>query len=188
MRLLSHIVLLLSLLAAPAVAAERYVAIYGGTYVASTTTALGDSFQPVRVSYDAGYAVSGTVGVALDNGLRFENELTWRQASPRNGSDDMWAIGWLVNGWYDLRNSSAWTPYIGGGFGLGRAHVSSPGHVDHTGSGIAYQAGGGTLVKLQQNMSLDLGYRYFGVSDTSSGLSNADLVGSTFLAGVRFSF
>lgn len=96
----------------------------------------------------------------------------------------------MVNAWWDGRNGSPFTPYFGGGFGFGRGHVASPGPIDNSGSGKAYQVGGGVDCKIDQQLSLDVGYRYFGLSDTSSngGAGSVDMVGSSVLTGIRWRF
>lgn len=89
---------------------------------------------------DSGWGVARTIGMALDNGFRLENELVYRTAAARGSAESLWALGWLVNIW-DIRNKSSITPYLGGGFGIGLGRVASPGPVDNYGQGVAYQAG-----------------------------------------------
>lgn len=192
MRMTAHHITIFAavlLMTAPALAAERYFSLFGGVYAPAGTAATDKTFKAVDVDYNAGWGVGATVGAAWDNGLRLENELSYKQADSRNASDQAWALGWLLNGWFDLRNSSPWTPYLGGGLGLGRGHAASPGYVDHTSTGLAYQAGCGVALKLARGLDLDLGYRYFGISDTSDeGIGSGDLSGSSFQAGVRLKF
>ncbi len=171
------------LLSTTVLAADKYISLAGGTFSPVSTTTFDSNLSTVTVNYDTGYAVGGTVGADF-NGLRIENELIYRQANP-----DAWALGWLINAWYDVKNSSPLTPYLGGGCGLGRGHAASPGIIDNDIAGIAYQAGGGLTWQIQPNISIDLGYRYFGITDTSSnGSGTNDLAGSSFLLGGRFRF
>jgi opacity protein-like surface antigen len=121
--------------------------------------------------------------------LRLENELSYRYAPGRNGGGDTWALGWMVNAWLQARNRTPVTPYFGGGFGLGRGHMASAGAWDGDVIGVAYQAGGGLEIGMDRRTSLDLGYRYFGIADTSNNnTGNSNLAGSTLLAGVRVKF
>ena len=174
----------------PLFAAERYFSLSTGIFSPSKTTTVDNSFKPASIDYNVGWALGGAFGVGFDSGLRLENELVYRQTSPRTSGGDLWALAWMLNVWWDARNSSPITPYFGGGFGFGRGHVASPGLIDNSGSGIAYQAGGGLDCKIDQRLSLDVGYRYFGLSDTSSngGVGAVDLVGSSVLAGLRLRF
>lgn len=174
----------------PSFAAERYFSPSTGIFAPGKTTTVDNSFKPVSIDYNTGWALGGAFGAGFDSGLRLENELIYRQASPRAPGGDLWALAWMVNIWWDARNNSPFTPYFGGGFGFGHSHVASPGPVDNSGSGVAYQAGAGLDYKIDRLLSLDIGYRYFGISDISSdgGVGSVDLVGSSVLAGLRWRF
>lgn len=106
------------------------------------TTTIANVFAP-----GAGFAGGVTLGYALGNGLRFEAEyLNRRQGSRRRlarlgpgGGEtfdqkesewdendppservyDLSAHHFFLNAYYDLRNNSPFTPYIGGGIGVG---------------------------------------------------------------------
>ena len=99
----------------------------------------------------AGFVGGATLGYALGNGLRFEAEyLNRRQGSDRrlmrfgSGGDDsldLKSSEWnendppservydlsthhfFLNAYYDLRNDSPFTPYIGGGIGMGSTQM-----------------------------------------------------------------
>lgn len=173
----------------PAFAREAYVAITSGIWMPDKTNYLNSSLNPADATYDSGWLIGGAYGVSTGNNLRIETELSYRQAPAKGNSNDSWALGMLVNLWYDFKNSSIFTPYAGGGLGFGHSHVSSPGPVDHTGSGLAYQAGGGVDIRIAKKLSLDVGYRYFGVADTSnSSNTSTDIDGSTIIGGVRMRF
>jgi len=165
-------------------AAERYFSASTGIFSPGSTRTFDANSQPLTTNYSTGWAVNGAIGVGLDNGLRLENELAYKTAS-----SDAWALGWLINIWWDAKNSTPFTPYIGGGFGFGRGHAASPGIVDNDITGFAYQAGGGVAWKLQPQLSLDLGYRYFGIADaSSSSIGVKDLAGSSLMISVRVGF
>lgn len=168
--------------ALPALAADKYISLVAGTWLPRQTAS--------DVSYNPGWSTSGTIGISLGNGLRLENELIYRQAEARRINEDQWCLGWLVNIWWEGKNSSPITPYFGGGIGLGRGHLASPGLVDNSGSGIAYQAGGGLDFRIDQKLSLDLGYRFFGITDSSksSSMGGFNLDGSSLSTGLRMRF
>lgn len=167
----------------PAAAAEHYIALETGTFSPGSTSTLNSQFVPVDIDYGTGWAAGAAIG--LRNGaVRTETELVYRQASP-----DAWALGILANIWLDARNSTRFTPYIGGGVGFARGHAASPGPIENSITGVAYQAGGGLGYTITSETVLDLGYRYFGITSTSRGNSGSDtLVGSSFLVGTRFRF
>ena len=109
-------------------------------------SSFGNAFTP-----GAGFVGGATLGYALRNGLRFEAEyLNRRQASDRKlifpGSDsddpfDQKSSEWseqdppweqvsdlnshhlFLNAYYDLLNDSPFTPYIGGGIGVGSMKI-----------------------------------------------------------------
>lgn len=188
MKRLFLIATLVVLTTTQAFAAERYFSLATGAWFPGHTNTVNNSLQPFNISYNTGWSIGGAVGVAMDNGLRLENELVYRQASARGTGDDQWALGWMVNAWWDARNSTKITPYFGGGFGFGRGHASSPGPVDNDITGVAYQAGGGVDIRLDRSLSVDLGYRYFGISDMGNHGSGSDLSGSSVMAGMRLKF
>jgi len=191
MRLILVLALGLLLAARPA-CAGKYLSLAAGGWLPERTSGLNFGQGRTDVSYDTGWGVSGAFGGAFDSGLRLETELDYRQADARGASDNSWAAAWLLNLWWGMRNDSPLTPYLGGGAGLGRGHQASPGTVYFLGTGVAYQAGGGVDVRLNEALSLDVGYRYFGVigiGDLSNySLGTFDLSGSSVMAGVRFHF
>ncbi len=99
---------------------------------AGTGTAQGPlSGRSFETSFDTGWAAGGRIGYGLQNGLRFEFEGTYRNneagsasvspglAGLTNGDGDgeIQSVALMVNGMYDWRNSSRFTPYIGVGGG-----------------------------------------------------------------------
>ena len=145
--------------------------------------------MPEDISYRDGWSVGGAFGLATDKGIRLENEIVYRQAPSKGTTDNQWTLAWLINIWYDMRNSSPITPYLGGGFGYGRGHQADVGVIDGSGNGVAYQAGGGIDIRVSQGLSLDLGYRYFGVTDIyNKDAGGLDISGSSVIAGLRKTF
>jgi len=166
-----------------------YFSISGGPWFPTHTTSNDATFTPVETRYDGGIGVSGAFGAELGTFFRLENELSYRYAPGRNDIGDTWAFAWMLNAWLQARNQTPVTPYFGGGFGLGRGHVVSAGPWDGDMTGVAYQAGCGLDIRLDRRTSLDIGYRYFGISDTGNDNTHGDgLAGSTIAAGVRVRF
>lgn len=164
---------------------ESYFSLETGAIFPAKTTA-----QNVTTEYKTGYAVGGTFGVKPGTNLRIETEIIYRNAEAKTGGD-LWSFAWLVNAWYDIPTSSNLTPYFGGGIGFARGHVASLNNVDLTSSGVAYQAGAGVDYRISRKVSLDVGYRYFGVSDTgtnNSDFGSIDQAGSSVLASAKWRF
>jgi hypothetical protein len=181
------LVVLITMTALPVFAANRYTSISSGVWLPHETSTIGYNLEPISTSYSPGWSLGTAYGFLLDNGLRIENELVYRRAEAKHSNSDQWNLGLLVNVWWEGKHNTPIAPYFGGGAGYARAHVASPGMVNNTGGGIAYQAGGGIIFS-QKAFDVDLGYRYFGISGTTSNISSVDLIGSSWLIGVRKKF
>ncbi|MDA8413387.1 MAG: outer membrane beta-barrel protein [Desulfobacteraceae bacterium] len=162
-----------------------FTAFLGTSFARDTTVTFYDYVNPAtddRVTFDPGIYVGGSGG--YDFGfMRLEGELSYRNAQLdtvtfangehfRNVDGDLGALAGMFNVFFDMRNPSRITPYLGGGIGFATLHLS-----DTTGYGntvgyqllydksddtvFAYQVGAGMDVALNSRMSLDIGYRYF---------------------------
>ena len=88
------------------------------------------------------------------------------------GTGDISSLAFMANGYYDFLNSSAFTPYIGGGIGGARVSgnnvgITSPVHFTFSAHDweFAYQGIAGVRYSLNPNWSLNLDYRYFSTLD-----------------------
>jgi outer membrane protein OmpA-like peptidoglycan-associated protein len=107
----------------------------------------------------------------------------------------------LFNGFYDLNTGTPFTPYIGGGIGVGFFHASLTGNTPaghaitaYSGSDttFAYQGIAGVSYALSPNLSLTADYRYLATTDATikSGGNkwNVENANHILSAGVRWSF
>ena len=184
------IVLLIAVLPVSVFAADRYFVLSSGAWSPRSTSTIDANLKTINTSYDTGWLVSGTYGIGFDSGFRLENELAWRQASAKQSTGDMWQLGWLFNLWYDFKNYTPVTPYLGGGFGYSRAHTASQGIVDETAAGVMWQVGGGLDIGVSERVSFDLGYKYSAMVDLTSNTSAVAVnpSGSAFVGGVKIKF
>ncbi len=151
--------------------------------------------------------------------FRIEGELSYKSASIKEITDksdnyryrsvdgDLGALALMFNGFVDLHNQSAVTPYFGGGVGFATLSLSDTYGTDTRGgittrellyiedndSVLAAQIGAGVVIELNSVLSLDLGYRYFVTSkarfDSEWDLSTELRVKShNLLAGLRLKF
>ena len=171
-----------------------YVSGFIGASMARDTDATTvDYFAPIittfndRIEFDPGINVGGTGG--YDFGFfRLEGELSYKYAemkaiNERNSGaryssidGNLGALAMMANAFFDLHNNTPVTPYFGGGAGLAVLYLSDTfGTNTTTGSRdfiyseaddtvFAYQVGAGVEIALNRQLSLDLGYRYFGTS------------------------
>ncbi len=79
----------------------------------------------------------------------------------------------FLNGYYDLNNSSIFTPYVTAGLGIARNDAggakTSDGDVykGKTNNNFAWNAGFGSKMKMSDQFDLDLGYRYTSLGKVS---------------------
>ncbi|MBL8594250.1 MAG: porin family protein [Devosia sp.] len=170
-----------------------YFSVFAGGLWDGFVTAEDDSdpdADDVEVSTDAGWLLGAAVGTHVFDSLRAEVELYGASRNVNGASEGALSIdldgtvttvGLLGNLWVDFDTGSGFTPYIGGGLGVGYVHAESPGAgpvapLDADGVGLAYQLGAGVQVDVADNIALDLGYRWKGVSAEISGDGTEDVV------------
>ncbi|MBX9634910.1 MAG: outer membrane beta-barrel protein [Magnetospirillum sp.] len=144
------------------------------------------SGSKVKVEYEPGFAVYAAAGYKFDKGFRLETELGYGQAGydsltvngtkyAANGDINLYTG--TVNGFYDIKTGTAFTPYVGAGLGAARSEVSAANiagvRLDDTSStdftvlgeaGVNYAVGTKT--------SIGVAYRYNHVFDGNSGLDD----------------
>ena len=167
-----------------------YVSLFGGgsglTGNVHTTPAYS---MPDEVEHSLetgrGYLLGGTIGVNASDDIRVEIEISHAEWDAKSfvfgggafqltdlaeGSVNMTYL--LANAWADWNNASAYTPYIGGGVGLGWAIGTNVDYAnmgefeEYSGDGVigfAFQLGAGMKFELTEHASIDLGYRFKGV-------------------------
>jgi opacity protein-like surface antigen len=166
-----------------------------------------------RQPYDAGFAGSVALGYRIADQLRIEVEGIYQSnnmnkvnysfsgidsgnvpsfSAPLKGERERTAF--LLNGYYDFKNSTAFTPYITAG--MGGYHLRLKGERSSVENDLdfAWQAGAGVNYKLDDRISFDLKYRYFGGADAElqspSGFSSRlyEVGDHQVMAGIRVGF
>jgi opacity protein-like surface antigen len=110
-----------------------------------------------RVGVIGGYNLNKWVAVEIESGFMY-NGLT--------GSDNGWygSIPLLGNVVLRYENDSKFVPYIGAGAGGAYTMLEGSG-TDETYFVFAYQAKVGVAYNINDNMSVDVGYKFFGTGD-----------------------
>jgi len=158
------------------------------------------------MEFDKGFAFGVAAGYAFGS-TRLEGEIAYQKNDydklnvPGVGSGstdvdgDATSTAFLVNGYYDFKNNSSITPFIGAGLGFAKVDVgaiSVPGFGTVTTSAddtvFAYQVGAGVGFAVNEKVSLDLKYRYFATSDPDFEGTEAEYSSHNLYAGVRVSF
>lgn len=150
-----------------------------------------------EMEYDVGYGLGAAIGYMPPagmepfNSMRFEAELGYRSndldqrvtagvASAARDEIRVWS--YMANAYYDFRNTTRWTPYVGAGAGGAKVKLgmqSGLGNTDETDNVFAYQFMAGLYYSPQSLPQTDwgLGYRYFATGDVeyATAASRVDL-------------
>lgn len=115
----------------------------------------------LTTSYDTGWTLGAALGYNFGN-TRLEGEIAYQKADEDKASwagvtsdatGDVSALSFLVNGYYDFTNSSAFTPYLSAGLGFAKIKWAGDGYsVDDT--VFAYQVGAGVGYALSKKSPL----------------------------------
>jgi len=126
-----------------------------------------------------GYVVHGAVGYNFDP-ARVEVAVGYQRNDLKNigGYISYWTF--MANGYYDFDAGYGMKPYLMGGLGAADGKFS-PTNYDKT--DFAWQIGAGVGVKVADNVTFDLGYRYFKPDNNV-----ADFDSHNIIAGLRYQF
>lgn len=146
----------------------------------------------------------------IEYALRSNVETTWSATNSDGTNDLKFKMGiqtLFANAYWDFHNSSAFTPYIGAGLGMGFINNSLKGSTTFEDQGeymsrnkmntvFAWNAGVGCSYAFTENISADLAYRFVGLGYNevkSNWDENQFKIGSTpymneFSLGLRFTF
>lgn len=206
--------LLLCLCPLPLFAAGEgfYLGVWGGGTLLDEAK-VRDARGTAHVDFDAGTAFGAALGYdigtrypAIGQG-RLELEIAHRQNDLKDAkfSDGRLAadgeisvLSFMANSFAEFYGARPWLPYVGLGLGYARVSLDSarlagaPWGDDSDGV-FAYQAGLGVGYELNQLLTLDLGYRYFGTLDATFRLADQTSVdweydNHALLLGLRLTF
>lgn len=159
--------------------------VINNTVVASEEYSTGSTFND-KVEFDTGINIGATAGYNFGF-FRLEGELSykgWSMSDIKDQSNtyryhnvdgNIGVSALMANGFVDLRNDSAVTPYFGGGVGFATIYFSDTYatssrvgssyweqlYFEDNASAFAYQFGGGLEIAFNPRLSLDVSYRYF---------------------------
>jgi opacity protein-like surface antigen len=190
----------------PAYSAEGlYVSGNTGFGMASDSD-LTDSTVPgitVNTEFDTGLAFGAALGYDF-NRFRVEGEISYQkndidkisaQGVSLVPTGDAKALSFLINGYYDFINHSAFTPYISAGLGLAQVEFNDLDiyKVGFSGSSdedtvFAYQIGIGVGYAITEKVTIDVKYRYFGTEDSEYDSTEGEFASNNLLFGVRVNF
>lgn len=138
---------------------------------------------------------AGAVGYRVSQNLRVEGELSHRKndySTTALGpvvSGDSKGTALMANAWYDFANSTAFTPYLGGGIGFAHGSLTATGPggtAKVSDNALAWQLGGGMAYNVTANVALTADYRYLDTAEFDD--IGDDYRAHEIRAGVRYSF
>ena len=137
--------------------------------------------------------------VELEYALRGNSEKSW--GSNWGSVDCTWNSSTLfANLYYDFRNSTAFTPYVGAGLGMAFNYAnytfSSPGYhgnFDEHSTNFAWNVGAGVAYDITDSLAVDLGYRYVNLGYYEVDLPDGAKLKNQpcnheFMLGLRYTF
>jgi len=167
---------------------------------------LTDSAAPgvtVNTEFDTGLAVGAALGYDF-NRFRVEGEISYQKNDVDKisaqgvffaATGDARALSFLINGYYDFKNRSAFTPYISAGLGFAQIefndlNISGLGFSDSSDEDtvLAYQIGMGIGYAVTGKVTIEVKYRLFGTEDSEYDTTKAEFTSNNFLFGVRINF
>lgn len=187
---------------------KNYVSLFGGWNFLHNYTAdapLPPAAAPASLTFDDGFLLGGALGRRFGSRLRGEVEFAFRTNSadtwnltgattlPNGGDADFYSI--MFNSFVDLGTYCDWTPYIGGGIGIGfidynGAAIAGPANVSIQDEVFSYQGIVGISRSINSRIDLFSEYRYFGFNSADvevNGIPAAGVtVGSTDVENVLF--
>lgn len=157
----------------------------------------------VDTEFDTGLAFGAALGYDF-NKFRVEGEISYQQNEiDKIGSQgviydatgDTTVLSFLMNGYYDFINSSAFTPFVSAGLGVAQVEFNNfnISRFGFSGSSdedtvFAYQIGMGVGYAVTEKVTIDLKYRYFGTEDSEYDTIEAEFASHNFLFGIRVNF
>ena len=168
-----------------------YLSVFGGgvwdSYITAEDDDVDGDTDDVEIETDMGWTLGVAVGAHVFDNIRGELELAHTNRDVNSASEGALVLDpidgsvttttLMGNLWLDLDTGSGFTPYIGGGIGAGYVTAeSADAGLDADGYGLAYQVGAGVKFDVADNLALDLGYRFKGLSAEISGDGTEDVV------------
>ena len=137
---------------------------------------------------------------------RFQPTSSYMTLSGRQTKYKTQIHSYMINAYYDFNTDSAFTPYIGGGIGYAKTKLSETkgrrGTKSNSHTNFAWQIGGGIAYAVNDNVSIDVGYRYvdygkfdkitriddFGELGPDAYRTSIDTTANELYAGIRYTF
>jgi len=158
----------------------------------------------MNIESDMGMALGAGIGYAFTDYMRVEGEVAYQMTefSKANllGVDldltgDISSLALFLNCYFDFVNTSSFTPFIGGGVGVAKVEMNE---LNFPGLGLpsssdddtvfAYQVVAGVGYAVNDTVTIDAKYRYFGTSTPELDGSDVEYSSHNIYFGIRIYF
>lgn len=160
-----------------------------------------DDIPKVRFEFEPGYSVGMATGYRYGK-LRLEGEIGYRAndiekciafGKDRSVSGYASGLAFMVNGYYDFVNTSAFTPYITAGIGVAELKnndlIIAGREIGTAGDTVlAYQVGAGVGYAINKKYTVDLKYRFSSATRPEFRDNKVDVAGHVVFLGLRYHF
>lgn len=162
------------------------------------------AISPVNVRAELEYTYNDKTTFDTNaSSIRTHNSYTENVSTPYTNTLTTQSL--MLNGYYDFKNQSKFTPYISAGVGMTRIknNLKNTNYPDNeysfskSDNQFTWAAGLGIAYNLSQNVALDLSYRYIDAgkfefkhdhSAVENTLVNFKQTSNDFAAGIRYNF
>lgn len=180
------------------------------------SAAIGFDFSKVskvnaRAELEYTYKDKATFAPNISSAIFNGNEEQAPPNSPGYVVNELRTQSLMLNGYYDFKNTTKFTPYLSAGLGVSRIendistnpemfnsseHISTDTseHIStDTNNNFAWTAGAGVAYQVTKDVALDLAYRYVDAGEIETSLSldgatSADLISHDYSLGIRYNF
>lgn len=158
--------------------------VLGGSVAAGVSTKVNGGSVRAELEYNKNADAEKTHGVVYLN----END----DLVEGNGKFKVKSQSVMLNAYYDIDTGSKLTPYVGAGIGYAKLKGTltidgkSMGSMDD--NNFAWQVGAGVGYALNDNVSLDAGYRYVDYGDFTEDGTKLETSAHELYVGARYAF
>lgn len=165
-------------------------------------------------TFALGFAIGRDLSEDIDLDIRVELEYMYRTDFEWNDSGSVGANNWdasvdvnaqtvFFNAYYDFKNETDLTPYVGFGLGASWLDAEVSGQInyegatysdgyDNTETNFAWNVAAGCSYAINEDWAIDAMYRYVDLGEASVGVNGYEVQGDAtaheFLLGVRYMF
>ncbi|MDH3998599.1 MAG: outer membrane beta-barrel protein, partial [Desulfuromonadales bacterium] len=151
-----------------------------------------------KMSFDTGFGLTGAVGTTFENGTRVEvevgyydndiNELKFDGFGTRKVDGDIQVISAMANGYLNFSENWMFSPFVGAGLGAANIKVDPYLINNEEDDVFAYQVMLGAAAPLDETLTVDFQYRFFGVNDPDFKDYEFEYSSHNLMVGIRKSF